>query len=122
MEDLNVVIAGAAGEGVQTIGAVLGEAVSAQGYAVFSWQEFESRIRGGQNSYVIRISEQVRNAPVMEADILLALNQGAARKYESLLKKDGILLAEKPRPRDNMITIPFTEIAEKLGQTPNGKG
>jgi len=33
MDEINVVVAGAAGEGVQTIGAILGDAVSAQGYA-----------------------------------------------------------------------------------------
>ena len=112
MEDLNVVIAGAAGEGVQTIGAALGDAVSTQGYAVFSWQEFESRIRGGQNSYSTRIGEEIRNAPLTEADILLALNEGAARKYGPLLKEGGILLAPK-KLGDRMIAIPFEEIAEK---------
>lgn len=35
MVDINVVIAGATGEGVQTIGDVLAETVSAHGYAVF---------------------------------------------------------------------------------------
>jgi 2-oxoglutarate/2-oxoacid ferredoxin oxidoreductase subunit alpha len=112
MEDLNVVIAGAAGEGVQTIGAALGDAVSAQGYAVFSWQEFESRIRGGQNSYSTRISEEIRNAPLMAADILLALNEGAVRKYGPLLKDGGVLLAPK-KFGDRMIAIPFDELAEK---------
>ena len=81
MEDLNVVIAGAAGEGVQTVGEVLAETIAGHGYAVFAWQEFESRIRGGQNSYSIRISEKPVNAPAMKADILLALNDGAAIKY-----------------------------------------
>jgi 2-oxoglutarate ferredoxin oxidoreductase subunit alpha len=112
MEDLNVVIAGAAGEGVQTIGAALGDAVSAQGYAVFSWQEFESRIRGGQNSYSTRISEEIRNAPLMEADILLALNEGAVRKYGPLLKKNGVLLAPK-KVGERTIAIPFDQIAEQ---------
>ncbi|UCG13081.1 MAG: 2-oxoacid:acceptor oxidoreductase subunit alpha [Deltaproteobacteria bacterium] len=112
MDDLNVVIAGAAGEGVQTVGAALADTVSAQGYGVFSWQEFESRIRGGQNSYSIRISEEVRNAPLMDADILLALNEGAVKKYEPLLKQEGILLAEKEM-RQRTIVIPFTKIAEK---------
>jgi 2-oxoglutarate ferredoxin oxidoreductase subunit alpha len=58
MEDLNVVIAGAAGEGVQTVGQVLAETIAGHGYAVFAWQEFESRIRGGQNRFSIRISEE----------------------------------------------------------------
>ena len=46
MEDLNLVIAGSAGEGIQTVGAVLSETVLSQGYAVFAWKEYESRIRG----------------------------------------------------------------------------
>ena len=44
MEDLNVVITGAAGEGVQTVGEILSQTLAAQGYAVFTWKEYESRI------------------------------------------------------------------------------
>lgn len=76
MEDLTVVIAGAAGQGIQTVGSVLAKAVSAQGYAVFGWQEYESRIRGGQNSWSIRIGTESRNSPLLLADILLGLNEG----------------------------------------------
>jgi len=117
MEDLNIIIAGAAGEGVQTVGAVLSETVLAQGYAVFSWQEYESRIRGGINSYTVRIGETVSNAPRMEADILLALNDGAARKYLSRLKPDGVLIAPSER-WERMIPIDFTKTARKeIGKT-----
>jgi 2-oxoglutarate/2-oxoacid ferredoxin oxidoreductase subunit alpha len=112
MEDLNVVIAGAAGEGVQTVGEVLAETIAEHGYAVFAWQEFESRIRGGQNSYSIRISEKPANAPAMRADILLALNDGAAMKYGPLIQTDGILIAEK-KIRDRMIALAFSDIAQK---------
>lgn len=115
MEDLNVVIAGAAGEGIQTVGAVLTATILAQGYAVFAWQEYESRIRGGQNSYSIRIGEEPQNSPLLEADILLCLNKGAVSKYEPLLKRDGILLAER-QVMERMIAIPFSKIAkEDLG-------
>jgi len=112
MEDINVVIAGAAGEGVQTVGDVLAHTISAQGYAVFAWQEYESRIRGGQNSYSIRIGEQLQNAPLLEADALLALNEGAVKKYEPFLKKGGTLLAQK-QLHERMIAIPFAEIAQE---------
>jgi len=112
MEKLNVVIAGAAGEGVQTVGEVLAETIAGHGHAVFAWQEFESRIRGGQNSYSIRISEKPVNAPAMRADILLALNDGASMKYGPLIQTDGILIAEK-KTRDRMIAIAFSDIAEK---------
>ena len=113
MEDLNVVIAGAAGEGIQTVGEILAKVVSAQGYGVFSWKEYESRIRGGQNSYRIRISPEPRNAPLSEADILLALNEGAVNKYEGLLNEGGTLLAAEPYRKD-MIVIDFVTIAQEV--------
>ncbi len=106
MKDINIVLAGAAGEGVQTIGEILGHAFSGQGSAVFSWQEFESRIRGGQNSYTLRVSEKPGNAPQQAADILLAMNRGALAKYKPLLKKDGILIAPADEP-DDSVTIAF---------------
>ena len=89
MQDLNVVIAGAAGEGIQTIGEIVSRTVLAQGYAAFTWQEYESRIRGGQNSYAIRISDRPHNAPLLEADVLLALNEGAVEKYLDFLSAGG---------------------------------
>jgi 2-oxoglutarate ferredoxin oxidoreductase subunit alpha len=112
MEDINVAIAGAAGEGVQTVGDILAHTISAQGYAVFAWQEYESRIRGGQNSYSIRIGEQPQNAPLLAADVLLALNEGAVKKYEPLLKEGGTLLAQKQLD-ERMIAIPFAEMAQE---------
>ncbi len=36
MQDINVVIAGAAGEGIQTIGTIVTRVVMAQGYAAFT--------------------------------------------------------------------------------------
>jgi 2-oxoglutarate/2-oxoacid ferredoxin oxidoreductase subunit alpha len=112
MEDLNVMIGGAAGEGIQTIGEVLAEAISSQGYAVFTWQENESRIRGGLNSYSVRVSEKIVNAPLVNADILLTLNQGAVSKYGHLLKPDGVLIAPVERD-ERTIAMSFKDIAER---------
>ncbi|MGD8740745.1 MAG: 2-oxoacid:acceptor oxidoreductase family protein, partial [Desulfobacterales bacterium] len=116
MQDINVVIAGAAGEGIQTIGAIVSRAVLAQGYAVFTWQEYESRIRGGQNSYSIRISDEPHNAPLMEADVLLALNAGAVEKYSSIIKKNGILISGESSEEPS-IRISFSKVAkDELGK------
>lgn len=112
MKDCTIVIAGSAGEGVQTIGDVLADTLSAQGYAVFTWQEYESRVRGGQNSYTIRVREAPLNAPVIEADILLCLNPGAFAKYVPRLKPGGILVAEEPH-LDGAIVVPFKDKAKK---------
>lgn len=112
MEDINLVVAGAAGEGIQVIGGVLAEAVAAQGYAVFAWQEFESRIRGGHSRFSLRIGERARNAPLGRADLLLALNDGAAGKYRPLVREGGLLVTPS-EGEDGALVVPFARIAEE---------
>lgn len=112
MEDINLVVAGAAGEGIQVVGGVLAEAVAAQGYAVFAWQELESRIRGGHSRFSLRIGERARNAPLERADLLLALNDGAAGKYRPLVKEGGLLVTPS-EGEDGALAVPFAEIAEE---------
>lgn len=116
MLDLSIVIAGAAGEGVQTIGDVVSRTLLALGYPVFTTQEYESRIRGGTTSYRVRVSETVRNAPRHDADLLLALNSCAQEHYAPLLNENGRLLTEE-RDGTRGIAVPFSEIAtERFGR------
>jgi len=112
VDELNVVVAGAAGEGIQLIGGVLAETLSAQGYAVFAWQEYESRIRGGQSRFSLRIGEAPRSAALEGADLLLVLNAGAAEKYRPLLVDGGLLIAPG-EGTDGGLGIPFARIAEE---------
>ncbi|MGC9443818.1 MAG: 2-oxoacid:acceptor oxidoreductase subunit alpha [Candidatus Methanospirareceae archaeon] len=111
MVDLNIVIAGAAGQGIQTIGYVLAKTASGAGYNVFAWQEYESRVRGGCNSYRIRVSDTPVNSPVVRADILVALNDESKEKYRPLLKPEGVLLDEQ-ETGERVITVPFEQIAK----------
>ncbi len=118
--DVNVVISGAAGEGIQTVGAIFSTAVSRCGLAVFSWQEYESRIRGGLNSYSIRVSTSVKNAPRRDADILLPLRKEARTKYRSWLNPQGLIIADERDASDGAIEIfvPFNKLAREKWQNP----
>ncbi|MGC8720734.1 MAG: 2-oxoacid:acceptor oxidoreductase subunit alpha, partial [Thermodesulforhabdaceae bacterium] len=120
MMDVNVVISGAAGEGIQTVGAIFSTAVSRCGLAVFSWQEYESRIRGGLNSYSIRVSTSVINAPRRDADILLPLRKEARTKYRSWLNPQGLIIADERDASDGAIEIfvPFNKLAREKWQNP----
>jgi 2-oxoglutarate ferredoxin oxidoreductase subunit alpha len=112
MADINLAVVGSAGEGIQVIGAVLAETISAHGYAVFAWQEYESRIRGGASRFSVRIGEEPSNAPLEQVDLLLALNAGAAERYRSLLKQDGVLVA-KEGEGERTLRIPFERLAQE---------
>ncbi|MHB8764404.1 MAG: 2-oxoacid:acceptor oxidoreductase subunit alpha [Deferrisomatales bacterium] len=113
MDDINVVVVGAAGEGIQAIGGMLADAVRSHGYAVFAWQEYESRVRGGQSRYSLRVGEQACNAPLEAADILLAFNDGAADVYRPLLREGGLLISAAEGD-EGTLTVPFAELAEEV--------
>lgn len=113
--DANIVITGAAGQGIQTIGYIIAKTASKSGYNIFSWQEYESRIRGGSNSYRIRVSDDIVNAPLTRADIFLPLDKNSRAKYLPLLKEDGIIVDEE-EIGERIIPVPFVKIAqEKIG-------
>ncbi len=69
-------IGGEAGQGVATVGFILGKAFARGGYYVFGDQDYESRIRGGHNFFRIRVSDTPVGA-VAEKNLrlLIALNQ-----------------------------------------------
>jgi 2-oxoglutarate ferredoxin oxidoreductase subunit alpha len=50
-------IAGEAGQGVQSAGFILSKVLARGGYSVFADQDYESRIRGGHNFFRIRASD-----------------------------------------------------------------
>jgi len=112
MIDISIIISGSAGQGIQTVGYILAKTASKAGYNVFSWQEYESRIRGGSNSYRIRISDYPINAPFVKADILLSLDYKSNEKYLPLLKEDGIILDEHQTGK-RIINVPFVGIAQQ---------
>ncbi|MCX7823590.1 MAG: 2-oxoacid:acceptor oxidoreductase subunit alpha [Syntrophobacterales bacterium] len=120
MMDVNVVIGGAAGEGIQTVGSIFSDALARCGLAVFSWQEYESRIRGGLNSYSIRVSTSLKNAPRRDADVLLPLRKEARIKYRSWLNPGGLIIAEERDETDDAteIYVPFGKLARDKWQNP----
>jgi len=121
--DRNLFVTGAAGEGIQTIGDVVARCFLSHGYPVFAAQEFESRIRGGNSSVRIRVSDEPLNAPRADADVLLALNPNAEAHYEGALRPDGLRIAPADSAHDagslpgegTRLSIPFSLLASTHG-------
>lgn len=75
-KSLTFVISGEAGQGLQTLEDLLVQAASVQ-YHIFSTSEVMSRVRGGNNSLTLRISEVPVYSYRQEIDILFLLNDHA---------------------------------------------
>ncbi|MDP8225466.1 MAG: 2-oxoacid:acceptor oxidoreductase subunit alpha [Candidatus Lernaella stagnicola] len=92
MANLNVVIAGAAGQGVQSAAAIFGRLCLRQGLHLFTTQDYQSRVRGGHNFMRIRISDEPLGASVRLIDYLVALNEESIRIHLYDLRPEAITL------------------------------
>ncbi|MHC4389274.1 MAG: 2-oxoacid:acceptor oxidoreductase family protein, partial [Planctomycetota bacterium] len=121
-DDISIVLCGQAGRGIQTVEYLLTRILKLAGHNVFATKEYMSRIRGGTNSTEIRISSAPVRALISRIDILIPLDQGALKHVEKRVSPQTIILAEKStigadfdKTRHNLIDVPFTRIAEEIG-------
>ncbi|MDI6756596.1 MAG: 2-oxoacid:acceptor oxidoreductase family protein [Endomicrobiia bacterium] len=89
----SVLICGQAGQGVQTIGYLLAKALMRERFEAFAWQDFQSRIRGGESSFRIVFSDDgALSLPVL-FDIIVSLDKRNSEVYRPLLAKGGLFVA-----------------------------
>jgi 2-oxoglutarate/2-oxoacid ferredoxin oxidoreductase subunit alpha len=90
--DFNFMVGGEAGQGVQSIGLILSKTFSRGGYHVFTDQDYESRIRGGNSFCRVRIREREVLALSEKVDILLALNPETIERHKQELSPGGVVV------------------------------
>jgi len=107
LDDVSIVLAGAAGQGIQTIQYLLIPVLKSEGYYIFAMNEFMSRVRGGVNSTEIRVSSKNISAFVDKMDLFLPLNEESRERYKHRITKDTIIIDQKK--------VPMSQIAKELG-------
>lgn len=112
---LNIVIGGEAGQGVQTMGRLLSEALAASGYSILVSQTYHSRIRGGHNTYAVRCGPTPPPAPQRAIGLLVALNEQTVQRHRPELAAGGLLIGEHATVSNgkNEIVVPFSTLAGK---------
>ncbi len=90
-----IVIAGAAGEGINTVEHFIERILKKNGFEIFSYKNYMSRVRGGYNYSTIVISDELVFAPVDEADIFIALNREAYEHSKNQMCEGAMLITMK---------------------------
>jgi len=90
--DLNIVIGGAAGQGVHTITGLLARTLVRQGCRVLYVQDYQSRIRGGHLFNRIRVADQPLMSSREGIDLLVALNQETISRHRDELSPDAVII------------------------------
>ena len=115
---VNFMVAGEAGQGVQSVGLILAKAFARGGYHVFADQDYESRVRGGHNFFRVRTSDSEVGAISEEIDILLALNQESVELHQRELVSGGVMVFDRDKARGigsdaHLFGVPLEALAEK---------
>jgi len=122
--DYSIVLSGEAGQGIRTVELLSIKALKDSGYNVFSTTEFMSRVRGGNNTTEIRISDKEVQSFVDRIDILIVLNKNSIYRLENRLTKDTLIIGQDSFIDDKyknghykILNIAFSSLAKEIGGT-----
>lgn len=115
-DDISIVLAGEAGQGIQSIESFLTRFLKRSRVHVFSTSEFMSRIRGGVNSTQIRISSKKKPAPLDRIDILIALNSDSVSHLGRRVTRKTVVIGERDIVSfEGLLDVPFKKMALESG-------
>jgi 2-oxoglutarate ferredoxin oxidoreductase subunit alpha len=113
---ITIVLAGEAGQGIQSIETLLVGVLKKDGLNVFATKEYMSRVRGGVNSTEIRISEGPVRSHNEIIDILIPLNDGAIAHLKDRISGNTLVFGDSTQVKyEKLINIPFQRIASEFG-------
>lgn len=90
----NLLIGGAAGQGIDTTAAILEKLLKRSGYSVFTARNFMSRVRGGHNFSLMRFGIEPVHSHSNRLDGIVALDEETIRLHKEQLKDNGFILCD----------------------------
>lgn len=119
MERFEIKLAGEGGQGLVLAGIILAEAAVRDNKNVTQTQSYGPEARGGASLSEVVISDGEIDYPkVIQADILLAMSQGACDEFCCDVKKEGLLIVDSVNvhrvPSSEAIQVPITALAEEV--------
>ncbi len=120
MATFNVVLGGAAGQGINTTEEILTKVLKQSGFNIFSTKEYMSRVRGGINTTTIRISSEPVKSYAETIDVLVPFTSGVVNWCRDRMSENTIILGEERLREEtdgniSFIPVDAEEMAKNLG-------
>jgi 2-oxoglutarate ferredoxin oxidoreductase subunit alpha len=125
--EVTVGIAGAAGDGLDRTGDTLARTAARLGLHLFTYNSYQSLIRGGHTWLRLRLSEDKVDNHGDHLDVLMALNQDSLERHAPDVEPGGAILFNSSRfacdaplvPEGvSVVPLPVEQIAAGLGKLP----
>ena len=116
--NINFMIGGEAGQGVQSVGHVLAKVLARGGYHVFADQDYESRVRGGHSFFRVRAGEAETRAISELVDMLVALDKESIDLHQKEMSDQGIIIFDADKAKNieansSFLAVPLERLAQE---------
>ncbi|HWO78035.1 MAG TPA: 2-oxoacid:acceptor oxidoreductase subunit alpha [Bacillus sp. (in: firmicutes)] len=122
VQQLSWKVGGQQGEGIESTGEIFSIALNRQGYYLYGYRHFSSRIKGGHTNNKIRVSTTPVRTIADDLDVLVAFDQETIDLNYHELHDQGVIIADvkfnpvaPPDCKATLYPVAFTEIATELG-------
>ncbi|MDP4144028.1 MAG: 2-oxoacid:acceptor oxidoreductase subunit alpha [Bacillota bacterium] len=112
----NILIGGAAGQGMDTLSVLIEKILKRKGYFIHSSKDYMSRIRGGHNFIQIRFGVEPIYSHCPDVDVIIALDNNTVETHIERLASEGVILCdESVKVQDKRaIKIPMAKFAKEV--------
>lgn len=121
MKELSWRIGGEQGEGIESTGDLWAKVLNAQGYHLYAFRAFSSRIKGGHTHYSLRIANEDIGTLTNILDFLIAFDSESLSQSIKELHETSIILAEEklniPNCAGTILKVPFAELLQQKNLT-----
>lgn len=113
----NLLVGGAAGQGIDTIVEILEKLLKKSGNCVFTVRDFMSRVRGGHNFSTIRFGNEMIQSHSNKLDGIIALNEETIELHKGRVSDGGFIICDSKITLDvpGIIKIDMEKIAKEIG-------
>lgn len=122
--ELRIKIGGEAGFGIKAAGLTLARSFVSAGLEVFDLTEYPSLIRGGHNTYTLRVSQNPISSHVEAVDVLIALNRETVDQHLGEVVDGGAVIFDPdatstegwlPGKKVHPVPVPLAKFAKEAG-------
>lgn len=118
--EINILIGGAAGQGVETIAALLGKVMLRSGYGLCLDKDYMSRVRGGHNFSRLRIAGETPWCAAGKVEILVSMDQETYFIHQDTLQEKSRIIYDPesfslPKEEKRGVPVPLQRLAKEAG-------
>jgi len=114
MKDLNLMVAGPQGSGINFTSDTFAKVMAREGYYVFSNAELFSTIKGEHSYFRVRVNKDVVRSYSERVDILIPLDKSSIQLHLREVSRDGVIISEERVDDGRAEIVPYRDILQNV--------